>query len=123
MSELQKTAIELITSELENDTTDTLNMSRVRDITTLASNYTTDIFVQYERTVTDGDEAADKKFLIRITFEGLVDYEPFTTLKFDTLKDRVHFFANLYPLKTNAIKKDVLRKLSPKKNGARKKRN
>lgn len=98
MSDLQETAIELITNELLHDTTDTLNMSRVRDIVTLASNYTTDVFLQYRRTVTDGDEAADKTFLIRVTFEGLVDYEPFTTLAFDTLKDRVHFFATLYKI-------------------------
>lgn len=100
LSNVQSKAAHIVLNEIKTDNTGVgIDVSPAHNLVVLASNYTTDIYVRYERSEFDGQDTGNVKHFIRITFEGNIDYEPLQTQQFQTLADRIHFFANLYEIK------------------------
>ena len=71
------------------------------NIRVLGSDYTPDIFINFEKVVVRADVDVDKIYW-QIKPDGTVNDDALHTMQFDTLSDGVHFFNTLFEIKVSA---------------------
>jgi len=71
------------------------------NIRVLGSDYTRDIFINFEKVVIRTEADVDNIYW-QIKPDGSVDDDALHNMQFDTMSDGVHFFNTLFPIKITA---------------------
>ena len=92
LSDIQRLVVKQVMDDLTNDTT-------VTDVAAMATNLSNDVFVKYEHYELDDHGGGGFSIdYVSVTMDGFIDRSPTTSLQFDELNDKAHFFASLRTL-------------------------